>query len=62
MNSTEFWTGVGQFFTDSFAILRAGGNAVNWVFIIAIGAALLVWLGMQAKYNAAEMKEDGKLK
>jgi len=62
MNSSEFWYSVGDFFTDSFAILRAGGNAVNWMFIVAIGTALLVWLGMQAKYNAKEMSEDGKLK
>jgi len=62
MNSTEFWTGVGQFFTDSFAILRAGGNFVNWIFIVAIGSALLIWLFKQAKYNSTEMKESGKLK
>jgi len=62
MNSTEFWTGVGQFFTDSFGILRAGGNYVNWIFIVAIATALLIWLFMQSKYNSVEMKEDGKLK
>ena len=62
MSSTEFWTGIGQFFTDSFGILRAGGNAVNWVFIVAIFSALVIWLTIQAKYNATEMKEDGELK
>lgn len=62
MNSTEFWTATGQLFTDSFGILRAGGNYVNWIFIVAIGTALLIWLFKQAKYNAIEMKEDGKLK
>lgn len=62
MNSSDFWYSVGGFFTDSFAILRAGGNTVNWMFIVFISAALLVWLGMQTKYNAEEMKEDGELK
>ena len=62
MNSTEFWTGVGQVFTDSFGILRAGGNFVNWIFIVAIASALLIWLFKQAKYNSTEMKESGKLK
>ena len=62
MNSSEFWYSVGNLFTDSFAILRAGGNAVNWVFIVAIFTALVIWMTIQAKYNATEMKEDGKLK
>jgi len=62
MNSSEFWYGVGNFFTDTFGILRAGGNFVNWIFIVIIFVTLLAWLSMQAKYNSAEMKEDGKLK
>lgn len=62
MSSSDFWYGVGDLFTESFAILRAGGNAVNWVFIVAIAIALITWLGIQTKYNATEMKEDGKLK
>ena len=62
MSSTEFFEGLGNFFTESFAILRLGGNAVNWVFIVAITVALVVWLFMQGKYNSAEMKESGKLK
>ena len=62
MSSSSFWYGVGDFFTESFAILRAGGNFVNWIFIIAISLGLLVWMFMQQKYNSEEMKNDGALK
>jgi hypothetical protein len=62
MNSSDFWYAVGDFFTESFAILRMGGNAVNWFFIVAISVALIVWMVMQSRYNAEEMKENGKLK
>ncbi len=62
MNSSEFWYGVGDFFTESFAILRLGGNAVNWFFIVIIFLALVVWMVKQSKYNSQEMKESGKLK
>lgn len=62
MNSSDFWYGVGDLFTESFAILRMGGNAVNWLFITIITMALVVWMFMQQKYNSAEVKESGKLK
>lgn len=62
MSSSSFWYGVGDMFTESFAILRAGGNFVNWIFIVAIALALVVWMLMQMKYNSEEMKNEGALK
>lgn len=62
MNSSDFWYSVGDVFTESFAILRAGGNAVNWIFIVTIFVALVVWMFMQAKYNSKEISESGELK
>lgn len=62
MNSSDFWYGVGDFFTETFKILPVLGDSVNWLFITVIAVALVVWLFMQQKYNAAEMKESGRLK
>lgn len=62
MNSSDFWYSVGDLFIESFALLRLGGDAVNWFFISIITIALVVWMFMQQKYNSAEMKESGKLK
>ena len=62
MNSSDFWYAVGDVFTETFKILPLLGDAVNWLFIVLIAIALTVWMFMQAKYNAVEMKESGRLK
>ncbi|MFT4754836.1 MAG: hypothetical protein ACI9GM_001099 [Salibacteraceae bacterium] len=62
MNSSDFWYAVGDFFTETFKILPLLGDPVNWVFISLIATGLTIWLFKQAKYNAKEMKENGKLK
>lgn len=62
MNSSDFWYAVGDFFTETFKILPVLGDSVNWMFIGLIAMGLTIWMFMQAKYNAKEMKESGKLK
>lgn len=62
MNSSDFWYSIGDFFTETFKILPVLGDSVNWLFISIIASGLTIWLFMQAKYNATEMKESGKLK
>ncbi len=62
MNSSDFWYGVGDFFTETFKILPVLGDLVNWLYISIITIALIVWMFMQQKYNSAEIKESGKLK
>ncbi len=62
MNSSDFWYSIGDLFTEAFKILPVIGDAVNWTIITIIASGLLIWMFMQAKYNAVEMKESGELK
>lgn len=62
MSSQEVFDFIASIFMATFEVLKAGSDFVNWIFIVIITIALVVWMFMQAKYNAAEMKEQGSLK
>ncbi len=57
----SFIYAIGDFFTWSFAILRAGGNFVNTIFILIIAFFLIGWLVMQAKLSK-EAERNGTFK
>ena len=62
MNSSDFWYGVGDIFTETFKLFGENSGLINWIFIVTIAAFLAGWLVMQFKYNSVEMKESGELK
>lgn len=60
MNMTDVFNGIGNFFQWSFSLLERLGNGPNIFFWLLIGALVITWLGMQAKFNK-EAKENNTL-
>ena len=52
---------IGDLIYSTFGILEAGGNLVNYTFLIGGFVGLFIWLRMQANYNK-EAEQAGTLK
>ncbi len=61
MNMTDIFYGIGNFFQWTFKCMKGFGNGPNLVFWLIIGALIVTWLRMQAKFNQ-EAKNKGTLK
>ncbi len=51
MSSTDVFVGIGDLVSSTFVLLEAGGNFVNYTFLIGGFVGLFIWLKMQANYN-----------
>jgi hypothetical protein len=60
MNMTDVFNGIGSFFQWTFTFMKSFGNGPNLVFWLIIGALIITWFRMQAKYNK-EAKDKGTL-
>lgn len=60
MNMTDVFNGIGSFFQWTFTLVEALGNGPNIFFWLLIGALVIVWLRMQAKFNK-EAKQNNTL-
>lgn len=61
MSSTDFFEGIGDLVYSTFGLLEAGGNFVNYTFLVGGFVGLFIWLRMQANFNK-EAEANGTLK
>lgn len=60
MNMTDVFNGIGDFFQWTFQFMKHVGFGANLFFWILIISLIVVWLGMQTKYNK-EAKQNNTL-
>jgi hypothetical protein len=51
MNMTDVFNGTGAFFQWTFTFIKGFGNGPNMFFWVLIGALIIYWLTLQAKFN-----------
>jgi hypothetical protein len=60
MTYTEFWTGIGDFFTATFQFMKPIGNAYNYPFWVLIFCLLAFWTNRMLK-QSKDAKKNGTL-
>ena len=60
MTYTEFWTGIGDFFTATFQYMKPIGNSYNYPVWVLIFCLLVFWTTRMIK-QTKDAKKNGTL-
>jgi len=61
MTWTDFWTGIGNFFTTTFKLMEPIGNSLNYPLWVLIFCLLVFWISQIIKQNK-EADRNGTLR